>query len=77
MARKVLSRLRRSPSRSTVPLIYNGMEVGDTAELGAPALFEKLPIFWQFAERRPEFPRFYKAMTSLRKKQRRPSSRRC
>lgn len=50
-----------------VPLIYNGMEVGDTAESGAPALFEKLPIFWQFAERRPEFPRFYKAMTSLRK----------
>ena len=50
-----------------VPLIYNGMEVGDTAESGAPALFERLPIFWQFAERRPEFPRFYKAMTSLRK----------
>lgn len=50
-----------------VPLIYNGMEVGDTAESGAPALFEKLPIFWQFAERRPDFPRFYKAMTSLRK----------
>ncbi|MEQ1605500.1 MAG: alpha-amylase family glycosyl hydrolase [Pyrinomonadaceae bacterium] len=50
-----------------VPLIYNGMEVGDTAESGAPALFEKLPIFWQFAERRPEFPRFYKAMTTLRK----------
>jgi glycosidase len=50
-----------------VPLIYNGMEVGDSTESGAPALFEKLPIFWQFAERRAEFPRFYKAMTSLRK----------
>ena len=50
-----------------VPLVYNGTEVGDTAESGAPALFEKLPIFWQFAERRPEFPRYYKAMIALRK----------
>ena len=50
-----------------VPLVYNGMEVGDAAESGAPALFEKLPIFWQIAERRPEFPRYYKAMIALRK----------
>ena len=50
-----------------VPLVYNGMEAGDTAESGAPALFEKLPIFWQIVERRPEFPRFYKAMISLRR----------
>ncbi len=50
-----------------VPLVYNGMEAGDTTESGAPALFEKLPVFWQFAERRPEFPRFYKAMIELRK----------
>jgi glycosidase len=50
-----------------VPLIYNGMEAGDTTESGAPALFEKLPIFWPFAERRPEFPRFYKQMTTLRR----------
>jgi len=49
-----------------VPLLYNGMEVGDTAESGAPALFEKLPIFWPIAERRPEFPRFYKQMVALR-----------
>lgn len=49
-----------------VPLIYNGMEVGDTTESGAPALFEKLPIFWPIAERRPEFPRFYKQMGALR-----------
>ena len=48
------------------PLIYNGMEVGDTTESGAPALFEKLPVFWPIAERRPEFPRFYKQMTALR-----------
>ncbi|HSS21616.1 MAG TPA: alpha-amylase family glycosyl hydrolase [Pyrinomonadaceae bacterium] len=50
-----------------VPMLYNGMEVGDTTESGAPALFEKLPIFWPIAERRPEFPRFYKQMIALRK----------
>ena len=50
-----------------VPMIYNGMEVGDTTESGAPALFEKLPIFWAIAERRPEFPRFYKQMMATRK----------
>lgn len=50
-----------------VPMFYNGMEAGDTTESGYPALFEKLPIFWQNEVRRPEFPRFYKAMTALRK----------
>src|SRR5438105_11331240 len=50
-----------------VPLIYNGMEVGDTTESGAPALFEKLPVFWANAERRPEFPRFYQQFAKLRK----------
>jgi glycosidase len=50
-----------------VPMLYNGMEVGDTAESGAPALFERIPILWQIAERRPEFPRFYKQMIALRK----------
>lgn len=50
-----------------VPMLYNGMEVGDTTESGAPALFEKLPIFWPIAERRPEFPRFYKQLTALRR----------
>jgi glycosidase len=50
-----------------VPLIYNGMEVGDTTESGAPALFERLPIFWPIAERRPEFPRFYQQMIAMRK----------
>ncbi|HEY6802049.1 MAG TPA: alpha-amylase family glycosyl hydrolase [Pyrinomonadaceae bacterium] len=49
------------------PMLYNGMEVGDTTESGAPALFEKLPIFWPIAERRPEFPRFYKQMIALRR----------
>lgn len=50
-----------------VPLLYNGMEVGDTTESGAPALFEKLPVFWQIAERRPEFPRFYRQIIALRR----------
>jgi len=50
-----------------VPMFYNGMEAGDTTESGAPALFEKMPIFWQIAERRPEFPRFYEQMIVLRR----------
>jgi cyclomaltodextrinase len=50
-----------------VPMLYNGMEVGDTTESGAPALFEKLPIFWSIAERRKEFPQFYKQMMALRR----------
>ena len=50
-----------------VPMLYNGMEAGDTTESGAPALFEKLPVFWPIAERRPEFPRFYKQMAALRR----------
>jgi glucoamylase len=43
------------------------MEIGDTTESGAPALFEKLPIFWSFAERRPEFRKFYKQMMATRR----------
>ncbi|MDT7809395.1 MAG: hypothetical protein QOJ70_3208 [Acidobacteriota bacterium] len=50
-----------------VPMLYNGMEVGDTTESGAPALFYRLPVFWPIAERRPEFPRFYRQMIALRK----------
>jgi cyclomaltodextrinase / maltogenic alpha-amylase / neopullulanase len=50
-----------------VPMLYNGMEVGDTAESGDPALFERLTIFWPIAKRRPEFPRFYQRMIALRK----------
>ena len=36
-----------------VPLLYNGMEVGDATESGDPALFDKLPIFWDPKERPP------------------------
>jgi cyclomaltodextrinase / maltogenic alpha-amylase / neopullulanase len=50
-----------------VPLLYNGMEVGDTTESGAPALFERLPIFWGIIERRRQFPQFYKQMIALRR----------
>ena len=50
-----------------VPMFYNGMEVGDSVDSGAPALFEKLPINWGFVERRQEFPKFYKGMIDLRK----------
>ena len=50
-----------------VPLLYNGMEAGDVTESGGPALFEPLKVVWQMAERRPEFPRFYREMIALRR----------
>jgi cyclomaltodextrinase / maltogenic alpha-amylase / neopullulanase len=50
-----------------VPLLYNGMEVGDTTESAAPALFEKLPVFWATAEIRPEFPPFFQQIIAMRK----------
>jgi glycosidase len=49
-----------------VPMLYNGMEIGDSTESGAPALFEGLKIFWQAGEMRPEFGRFYHFMIPLR-----------
>jgi cyclomaltodextrinase / maltogenic alpha-amylase / neopullulanase len=51
-----------------VPLLYNGMEVGDATESGDPALFEKLPIFWQPKER-PPLRQVYQALIRLRKEQ--------
>jgi cyclomaltodextrinase / maltogenic alpha-amylase / neopullulanase len=36
-----------------VPLLYNGMEVGDATESGDPALFDKLTIFWKPKDRPP------------------------
>ena len=50
-----------------VPMLYNGMEVGDTTESGAPALFYDLPVFWPISERRSEFPSFYHQIIALRK----------
>ena len=50
-----------------VPVLYNGMEVGDATESFAPALFERMPVWWAMKERRPEFPRFYERMIPLRR----------
>jgi glycosidase len=50
-----------------VPLLYNGMEVGDTTESAAPALFEKLPIVWDMSERRPQVAPYYRSLGALRR----------
>lgn len=50
-----------------VPMLYNGMEVGDTTESGAPALFENLPVFWPIAERRSDFLPFYEQLIAIRR----------
>jgi glycosidase len=49
------------------PLIYNGMEVGDSTQSRAPALFEPEKIFWDAAQWHPEYPKFYSAIASLRR----------
>ncbi len=49
-----------------VPLMYNGMEVGDATESGDPALFDKLPIFWNPKDR-PPYRSIYKDLIRLRK----------
>ena len=51
-----------------VPLLYNGMEVGDATESGDPALFDKLNICWQphqsdpIAEAKRPIPQCSRAM---------------
>jgi glycosidase len=50
-----------------VPLLYNGMEVGDTTESAAPALFERTPIQWEMAERRPGVEALYRGLAALRR----------
>jgi cyclomaltodextrinase len=49
-----------------VPLLYNGMEVGDATESGDPALFDKLQIFWSPKER-PPLRAIYQDLIKLRK----------
>ena len=49
-----------------VPLLYNGMEVGDATESGDPALFDKLTIFWHPKER-PTLRNIYRDLIRLRK----------
>jgi len=50
-----------------VPLLYNGMEVGDATESGDPALFNKLTIFWQ-PKGRPPLREIYQGLISLRER---------
>ena len=50
-----------------VPLIYNGMEVGDDTQSRDPALFEEQRIFWQAALWHPDYPKFYAAIDALRR----------
>jgi glycosidase len=49
-----------------VPLFYNGMEVGDATESSDPALFEKMPVFWN-ASGRPPLHNIYRDLIKLRK----------
>jgi len=49
------------------PLLYNGMEVGDGTESAAPGLFERAPIAWEMAERRPQVTPYYRALATLRR----------
>jgi cyclomaltodextrinase len=49
-----------------VPLFYNGMEVGDATESADPALFEKMPVFWQPGGR-PPLREIYRDVIKLRK----------
>jgi len=49
-----------------VPLIYNGMEAGDTAESSGGALFEKRTITWQ-PVRHPELRGIYHDLIELRR----------
>jgi cyclomaltodextrinase / maltogenic alpha-amylase / neopullulanase len=51
-----------------VPLLYNGMEVGDATESGDPALFDKLSIGWHpHQSERPPLRDIYRALINLRK----------
>jgi glycosidase len=49
-----------------VPMLYNGMEVGDATESEDPALFEKMPIFWN-SSGRPPLRAIYRDLIKLRK----------
>jgi len=49
-----------------VPMLYNGMEVGDATESGGAALFGKVPIFWSPSDR-PLLRQIYRGLIRLRK----------
>jgi len=48
-----------------VPLVYNGMEIGDTNETDGGALFDKRDIAWQ-SKKRPEVRNIYHDLIQLR-----------
>ena len=50
-----------------VPMLYNGMEIGDAEPTAGPALFEKLPVFWAGADAHRDFMKTYAALIPLRK----------
>jgi len=50
-----------------MPLVYNGMEICDTGESAAPALFESVAILWEMRGKRLECGRFYRKMLALRR----------
>jgi cyclomaltodextrinase / maltogenic alpha-amylase / neopullulanase len=50
-----------------VPMLYNGMEIGDAGESASPALFERLPIYWNSGSLRPWFTPYYSGLIELRK----------
>ena len=49
-----------------VPLLYNGMEVGDASPSTGPALFETVKIYWPSSRIHPECPKFYKFIIPYR-----------
>ena len=51
-----------------VPLLYNGMEVGDATESADPALFDKMNICWHpHQSERPQFRGIYHDLIQLRR----------
>jgi glycosidase len=52
-----------------VPMLYNGMEVGDAGESTDPALFDRVPIYWESGSGhlRPWFTPLYQALIALRR----------
>ena len=52
-----------------VPLLYNGMEVGDATESADPALFDQRPIVWHLHQNdRPQFRGIYHDLIQLRQR---------
>jgi cyclomaltodextrinase / maltogenic alpha-amylase / neopullulanase len=50
-----------------VPMLYNGMEVGDRNQSGAPELFEKLPISWPGSDVQSPISGYYQRLIAFRK----------